>query len=127
MHMGSVRLDSKGRITMPAHIRNEMGMNKNTELTVVCDDTMLRLIVNTCEKNAELSVSMQNIPGMLYSVLGAVAKNGADIVLSNSSAMKNGNLALFHAIIDISKCKNIQNLKNDIRLVKGVKAVKINH
>ena len=121
-----VRLDSKGRIIVPFHIRDYLGLKEGTELIVTNNEKKeLRIFPLMNGDSAILRTIMSDAPGSLSRVLGVVARNKVDILMSMSRTIEKGRLAEWSAIVDISLCKDVKKFENDMKSMKIIKKIEV--
>jgi len=121
-----VRLDSKGRIIVPFHIRDYLGLKEGTELIVTNNEKKeLRIFPLMNGDSAILRTIMSDAPGSLSRVLGVVARNKVDILMSMSRTIEKGRLAEWSAIVDISLCKDVKKFENDMKSMKIIKKLEV--
>jgi len=75
------------------------------------------------DKTAEISVHIDDTPGSLAKVTDIISKMGIDIIMSQSRILERGKLAEWHAIVDITKCKDFSKITNHLGHVKSVKKI----
>ena len=119
-----VKVDSKGRIIVPYHIRDYLGLDEGTELIVTNYEQKELRIFPLLKGTASIDVLMTDAPGSLAKLLDAVSRNKAEILMSISKTIERGKLAEWNAILDISKSKR-KKLENEIKKLSVVKKVHI--
>ena len=120
-----VKVDSKGRIIVPYHIRDYLGLREGTEMLIINNEKRELRILPLFENASEISVIIDDVPGALSSVLEVVSKNSVDIITSLSKTLEKGKTAHWEAIVDISRCKDIKKLENELKQTKVVKKAKV--
>jgi len=116
------KIDSKGRVLIPFHIREYLGLEEGMELMVVNNGNKeLKIFPLFKGKCAEVKVLIKDSPGALAKTSEVFAKHKADILMSQSKTLEKGKLAEWSAILDISECDNLKKLKDDIKSLKIVK------
>ena len=100
-----VKVDSKGRIIVPYHIRDYLGLQEGTELIVTNYEQKELRIFPLLKGTASIDVLMTDAPGSLAKVLDVVSRNKAEILMSVSKTIERGKLAEWNAILDISRSK----------------------
>ena len=109
------RLDSKGRITVPFHIREYMGIKDGSEFLIINNENKeIRVFPLLKGKIAHLKIVISDRPGSLSKILNLVAKNNLDILTSTSKSIERGKTAEWTAIVDISMCKNIKRVEQEL-------------
>ncbi len=124
------KLDSKGRILIPIHIRKMMNADDGMEMVIIPDNErhQARILPLTREKTAEFKIFMNDMPGSLAGVANTFSDYNVDIIMSQSRSITKGKLAEWDIIADISECNgNLNQLKTDLensKLIKSVELVK---
>ncbi|MDI6722715.1 MAG: hypothetical protein QMD97_04090 [Candidatus Aenigmarchaeota archaeon] len=119
-----VKLDSKGRIIVPFHIRDYIGLKEGTELIIINNEKReLRIFPLINGNTAQIKIMMSDEHGSLSKIMGSVARNDVDILMSMSRTIERGKLAEWSAIIDISRCKNAKKFENEIKELNVVKKI----
>ena len=109
------RLDSKGRITVPFHIREYMGIKDGSEFLIINNENKeMRVFPLLKGKIAYLKLVISDKPGSLSKVLNSITKYDLDILTSTSKSLERGKSAEWTAIVDISMCKNIKRLEQEL-------------
>ncbi len=121
-----VKLDAKGRILVPFHIRQHLGLENDVELVVINNGTReLKLYPLVPGQSAKINVIMKDLPGSLASVMNYVSANGIDVLMSESKTVEKGKTATWHALVDISSCKDITKVKKDLKALANVDTVEV--
>ena len=104
-----VRIDSRGRVTMPSSIRDAVRLSEGMYVILVADlDKREVRIVPFADPEAKLvefQVSFADIPGALAKAADAIAKQGVDLLSSESRTLRRGESAEWIVIADVSRCK----------------------
>jgi len=104
-----VRIDSRGRVTMPSSIRDAVKLSEGMYVILVADlDKREVRIVPFADPEAKLvefQVSFADIPGALAKAADAIAKQGVDLLSSESRTLRRGESAEWIVIADVSRCK----------------------
>lgn len=119
-----VRIDSKGRIIVPFHIRDYLGLKEGTELIVSNNGKKELRIFPLNDATTNLSVLISDSPGSLAKVIETVADNRADILISMSKTVIKGKSAEWTAIIDTSEC-DVRKLEKDLKSLGVVRSVEV--
>lgn len=120
-----VRVDSKGRIIVPFHIRDYLGLKEGTELIVSNNGKKELRIFPLNSSTANISVLLNDTPGSLAKVIETVAKHKVDILISMSKTVIKGKTAEWTAIIDVSKCSDSKKLERHLKSLSIVKSAEI--
>ena len=116
-----VKLDSKGRIILPYHVREYMGLKEGVELLISNNEKKELRIFPLISGTAELRIVMADVPGSLSKVLNMIAKYKIDILMSTSKTIEKGKIAEWNAIIDTNQCKDTRKLEADLKRMTVVK------
>ena len=121
-----VKLDSKGRLLVPFHIREYLNIENGAEFIIVNNERKeLKILPLIKGQTAEIRIFISDIPGSLAKTIDKLAEFGIDILVSQSKVIERGELAEYHAIADISRCSNIKKVSNDLSHLKNVKKVEV--
>jgi len=121
-----VKLDSKGRILIPYHIRELLDIADGSEFLIMSNyNGEVKLLPLLKGKTAEIRIMVEDKPGNLTQITQILAKANIDIVMSQMKVLERGHLAEWHAITDISKCENPKKLNADLSKVPVVKRITI--
>lgn len=121
-----MKLDSKGRIILPFHIRDYLGLKEGTELLITNNEkNELRIFPLFSTKTARIRIRMTDAPGALSKILSLLGKNCVDIMMSSSQTIEKGKVAEWSGIIDTSKCKNMKHVENELRQIDVIKKVEV--
>ena len=121
----TVKIDQKGRIKIPFHICNYMGLKKGTELIITNNKRKEIKIFPLLENTLQIEILLKDITGSLAKILDVVSKNNVDILMSTSNTTEKGKLAEWCSIVDISNCKNIKKFQKELKSLSIVKKIKI--
>lgn len=104
-----VKVDSKGRVTIPQTVRESLGITPGMALALIADiDRREILISPISEKSAkvyEIVVEMEDRPGALASVTRALAEQGVDIIASRCASVLRGKAGNCTIIVDMTMAK----------------------
>ena len=102
-----VRIDSRGRITMPSSIREATGLSEGMYVMLLVDlDTKEIRISPFADPEAQLvefHFMFSDVPGALARVAAILAENHIDLLSSTSRTLRRGEFAEWIVIADISK------------------------
>jgi bifunctional DNA-binding transcriptional regulator/antitoxin component of YhaV-PrlF toxin-antitoxin module len=125
-----VRLDSKGRILIPIHIRNTLKADEGTEVVIIPDknNSHMKVLPLVNGKTAEIRLLLNDLPGSLASIANMLSEHDIDIIMSESRTLAKGKLAEWNVIVDTSNFNNgFEGLKQRLlnsELVKNVEVVR---
>ncbi len=122
------RVDSKGRILIPIHIRKMLGADDGTEIMIIPehDKSQVRMLPLVRDKTAEVRILMNDVPGSLAHIADALAGHNVNIIMSESRTIMRGKLAEWDVIIDTSEANgSIDKLKGELEKSSNIKKVEI--
>jgi bifunctional DNA-binding transcriptional regulator/antitoxin component of YhaV-PrlF toxin-antitoxin module len=103
------RIDEKGRLIVPAAYREILNMPENSHVLITLNAGSQTLTVlpfaSAGERLCRITVGLSDAPGSLSRLLLLLAKNGVDLVQSESIASERGKHAQWKAVADFSGCK----------------------
>ncbi|PVX26488.1 MAG: AbrB family transcriptional regulator [Candidatus Bathyarchaeum sp.] len=103
-----VRVDSRGRITMPASIREAIRLSEGMYVMLIADldkkEMRIAPFADPEAKLVELSITFSDIPGALAKAAGILADEGVDLLSSESRTLRRGKSAEWVVVADISRC-----------------------
>ena len=104
-----VRMDSRGRITMPSHLREAVRLSEGMYVMLVADlDEKEVRIVPFADPEAKLfefRIAFSDMPGALAKAANILAKQGVDLLSSESRTLRRGKSAEWIVVADLSRCK----------------------
>jgi AbrB family looped-hinge helix DNA binding protein len=114
-----VRIDSRGRITMPSSIREALRFSEGIYVMLIADldKKEIRIIpfADPEAKLVELSITFSDVPGALAKSASILADEGVDLLSSESRTLRRGKSAEWIVIADVSRCKcTLKELENKI-------------
>lgn len=102
-----VRIDSKGRVTIPAHMREELGMREGAYASVRLNrgerSITVSLFAGAKAKLVEIRMRIPDRPGALARVARTISEMSVDLLSSTSRTLKKGELAEWAIIADFSQ------------------------
>lgn len=104
-----VRIDSRGRVTMPSSIREAVSFSEGMYVILIADlDRKEVRIVPFADPEAllvEFRIAFADVPGALAKVADSLARQGVDLLSSESRTLRRGESAEWIVIADVSKCR----------------------
>jgi len=104
-----VRIDSRGRVTMPSSIRDAVRLSEGMYVILIADVERKEVrIVPFADPEArlfEFRIIFADIPGALAKAAEVLARQGVDLLSSESRTLRRGESAEWIVIADVSKCK----------------------
>ncbi|MCE4606015.1 MAG: AbrB family transcriptional regulator [Desulfurococcales archaeon] len=125
-----VRMDAKGRVTIPALIRETLGINEGMYLVIIGDsdskEIILTPIISSGQNVYEITVEFQDVPGAFASVSDELARQGADQITTRCSTIRRGDIAECTMVVDLSNAKvSVDELKEILNDLSEVRMVSI--
>ena len=121
-----VKVDSKGRIILPFHIRDYLGLKEGVELLVANNEKKeLKIFPLINGKSAEVKIMLYDRPGSMTKILSILERDNANILMSTSKTLEVGELAEWSAVIDISKSKDIKKIEKELKSLDVVKKIEM--
>lgn len=123
-----VKLDSKGRVLIPIHIRKFLNVDDGTELIIVedGDKQQVRVLPLVKEKTAELRFMIGDMPGSLAYIADTLSEFNINIIMSESRTLVKGKMAEWDVIVDTSECNgSLDQMKKQISESGKIKSVEI--
>lgn len=121
-----MKLDSKGRVLIPYHIREYLDLKEDSEFIIINNEKReLKILPLMKGNNAHVRVVIDDSRGSLAKVLDVIAENRVNILMSNSKTIEHGQIAEWNAIVDITSSRNLKKIEQDLRRLKVVKKVEI--
>jgi len=125
-----VKLDSKGRVLIPIHIRNMLKADEGTDVVIIPDKNNghMKILPLVNGKTAEIRLLLNDLPGSLASIANILAEYDIDVIMSESRTLARGQLAEWDVVVDTSNfTKDFNHLKERLlnsNLVKNVDVVR---
>ncbi len=124
-----VRVDSRGRITMPSSIREAVRLSEGMYVMLIADldekDIRITPFADPEAKLVELSITFSDILGALAKAANILAKQGVDLLSSESRTLRRGRSAEWVVVADVSRCKcTLEELERQIVAEGAAKEVK---
>ncbi len=124
-----VKVDSKGRITIPLVIREALDIREGMNVLLIADTSKKEVIVSPISEEArllEIEFEMEDRPGALAEVVSELARQGVDMIITRCTALKRGETAECLVVADISKSaitteKELERLLNRLEPIRMVK------
>lgn len=121
------KLDSKGRILIPAPVRKHFKVKNGTEVILIpdADKNELRMLPLVKGKSAKLRFIVTDLSDSLANIANVLDLNSVNIIASESRSISR-NLTEWNIVVDISKCNNgCDKLKQELMSPETVKSVEI--
>ncbi|MBM5805752.1 MAG: ACT domain-containing protein [Candidatus Verstraetearchaeota archaeon] len=102
-----MRIDSKGRVTIPAHMREELGMKEGSYTAVRIDredrSVAVSLFAGAHARLVEMKLKIPDRPGALARVARTLSEMNLDLMTSSSRTVKKGDLAEWVVVADVGQ------------------------
>ena len=124
-----VRVDSRGRITMPSSIREAVRLSEGMYVMLIADleekEIRITPFADPEAKLVELRITFSDIPGALAKAANVLARQGVDLLSSESRTLRRGKSAEWVVVADVSRCKcKVEELERKIVAEGAAKEVK---
>ena len=120
------KLDSKGRLLIPFHIRELLNIDEKVEFLIMNNGNReIKILPLIDGQSAELHVVMEDKPGTLERIADSLSKKKIDIIMSQSKTIEKGHSAEWSAIVDISQCKDFKKVVGEISQLGMVKNIEV--
>ncbi|MCQ5376814.1 MAG: ACT domain-containing protein [Candidatus Methanomethylicia archaeon] len=125
-----IRIDSKGRVTIPSRIRDELGMQEGSYVVVRSNKdekcAIVGLFAGAKARLVEMTLKIPDRPGALARAARALSELNIDLMMSSSRTLKKGDVAEWVVIADVSEVKlSIQEIKEKILSNRSAVSVEI--
>ncbi len=125
-----VRVDSKGRITIPMLVRDSLNIVEGMHLVLIADTDRREIIVTPAlspeAKVYELRIEVQDVPGAFAHVSDLLAELGIDQVTTHCAAIKRGETAECLIVADFSQAKATpEEVREKLQVLDEVRMVTI--
>jgi bifunctional DNA-binding transcriptional regulator/antitoxin component of YhaV-PrlF toxin-antitoxin module len=125
------RLDSKGRLLIPSHIRKFLNVDEGTDVVILPDSekSEARILPLLRDKTAEFRITMTDSPGSLALIAGILARYNINVLMSKSRSIVKGKVAEWDLIVDTSACNGkIERMRNNMlgsNLIKNMEILRV--
>lgn len=125
-----VKIDPKGRVTIPLFIREAMDISEGRHLVIIADiekkEMLLTPISPTSQEIYEIRVELQDKPGALAELSNALLNMKLDILISKCSTIKRGEIGECTMIVEpIDKNITINDIENRVKTLDIVYMVQV--
>jgi AbrB family looped-hinge helix DNA binding protein len=127
MRTNVARVDSKGRILIPAPVRKHFRVRNGTEIILMPDHDRneLRLLPLVKGKSAKIRFILTDLHDSLASIANLLDTNSIGIITSESRSLSR-NLTEWELVVDISRCSNgFEKIRQDLMSASTVKSVEM--
>ncbi|ABM81115.1 AbrB/MazE/SpoVT family DNA-binding domain-containing protein [Hyperthermus butylicus] len=125
-----VKVDSKGRVTIPLVVREALNVIEGMNLILIADTDRREIILTPLpgggENLYELRIEFKDVPGALARISSKLAELDVDQVATQCTTVKRGENAECIIIIDLSKStRSIDEIKSELSAMEDVHFVQI--
>lgn len=122
-----VRVDNKGRITIPLVIRDALDIREGMSLLLIADVDKKEILVTPISQEAklyEIQIEIEDRPGALAEVANELAKHSIDQVMTRCTTLRRGEIAECVIVVDVSK-STVSSEKELEELVKRIEPIRL--
>lgn len=124
-----VKVDSKGRITIPLTIREALDIREGMTVLLIADKEKKEIIVSPIPERAklvELTIRVEDRPGVLAELTRELAERGIDIIATKCMVLKRGELGECYMVVDLSRSllTNSRELEESLASLEPVKEIR---
>ena len=125
-----VKVDSKGRVTIPLVVREALGIVEGMNIILIADpdkrEIVLTPLPSTESKLYELRIEFKDVPGALAKTSEKLAELGVDQVTTQCTTVKRGEYAECIIIVDLARARtDIEQLKNVLSSLPEVRFIQV--
>ena len=125
-----VRIDSRGRVTMPSSIRDATNLSEGMYVMLIAhlDKKEVRIVpfADPEAKLIEFRITFSDVPGALAKAADVLARQGVDLLSSESRTLRRGQSAEWVIIADVSRCEcELEKLEHKVIDEGAAKEVKV--
>ncbi len=125
-----VRVDSKGRITIPLAIRNALDIREGMSVLLIADPDKKEFTVTPISDEAklvEIEFEIEDRPGALAEVASKLADLGIDMVVVRCTTIRRGEIGECIVIADVSKSSitSERELEDSIKYLEPIRMVRV--
>jgi len=125
-----VRIDSRGRVTMPSSIRDATNLSEGMYVMLIAhlDKKEVRIVpfADPEAKLIEFRITFSDVPGALAKAADVLARQGVDLLSSESRTLRRGQSAEWVIIADVSRCEcELEKLEHEVIEEGAAKEVKV--
>ncbi|MGB9725100.1 MAG: AbrB/MazE/SpoVT family DNA-binding domain-containing protein [Fervidicoccaceae archaeon] len=125
-----VKIDPKGRVTIPLYIREAMDVHEGKYLVIIADiekkEIVLTPITRSAENIYEIRVELQDKPGALAEFSKLLSDMKLDVLLSKCSTVKRGEIGECSAVVEpLEPSIDIKSIEEKIKSLDVVYMVSV--
>lgn len=124
-----VRIDSRGRVTLPASIREALKLSEGMYVMLIAnlDKKQVRIVpfAHPEARLIEFRIVLSDVPGALAEAATTLASERVDLLSSESRTLRRGESAEWIIVADVSNCKcKLEELEHKLMEEAGAEQVK---
>ena len=125
-----VRVDNKGRITIPLVIRDSLDIREGMSVLLIADTDKKELLVLPISEEAklfEIELEIEDRPGALAEIANELAKLGIDQVITRCTTLRRGEVAECVLVVDISRSTvtSDRELEDILKVLEPIRIVRV--
>ncbi len=128
-----VRVDSKGRITIPLTIREALDIHEGMNILLIADREKKEIVLSPVPERArlvEMTIEIEDRPGVLAEIAKELADHGIDIIATRCLVIRRGEIGECYMVVDLSKAlittpEEIERILMKLEPIKSVKALEL--
>ncbi len=125
-----VKVDSKGRVTIPLVVREALNIVEGMNLILIADPERREIVLTPLPSSEgrlyELRIEFKDIPGALAKTSEKLAELGVDQITTQCTTVKRGEYAECIIIVDLSNSKvDINELKNILSSLPEIRFIQV--
>ena len=124
-----VKVDSKGRITIPQPVREALDIDVGMLLVLIADLEKREIVVtpiSRAENVYQIDVELLDKPGALAKLTNKLAELGADIVASRCASISRGETGECTLIVDLGRAGiAVEKLREELEKLDVVTMVRV--
>ena len=124
-----VRVDSKGRITIPQFLREALDIEEGRFLVLIGDIDRKELILTPISSERgtvyEIAVEMQDRPGALADFTSVLKELDLDILVSRCSTIQRGEIGECTVIVEPVKEVSVEGIENKLKQQDFIYVVRV--
>ncbi len=127
---GVVKVDSKGRVTIPLFMREALDIHEGRYLVVIADIDKKEIILTPISSDTgvvyEIKVELQDKPGALAEFSSILQKMGLDILMTRCSTIQRGKMGECIAIVEpVEREVSLDDIKKEMEKLEIVYFVSV--
>jgi AbrB family looped-hinge helix DNA binding protein len=125
-----VKVDSKGRVTIPLVVREALNIVEGMNLILIADPEKREIIITPLPSAEgrlyELRIEFKDVPGALAKTSEKLAELGVDQITTQCTTVKRGEYAECIIIIDLARSGiDVEELKNILSSLPEIRFIQV--